>query len=62
VTFDYQHPDASTPRHRRVTDEDGRRARRRAELRSGEAARNVAEAAASDLLGTPPVLDGEADA
>lgn len=54
MTFNYQDPDASTPRHRRVTDEDGRLARRRAELRSGEAARNVAEAAARDLTDRLP--------
>lgn len=54
MTFNHQHPDESTPRHRRVTDDDGRLARRRAELRTGEAARNVAEAAAADLLGELP--------
>lgn len=54
MTFNYQDPDASTPRYRRVTDEDGRLARRRAELRSGQAATNVARTAADDLLAGLP--------
>lgn len=37
-----------------LTNDDGRLARRRAELRTGEAVRNVAEAAAADLLGELP--------
>jgi hypothetical protein len=53
VTFNYQDPDASTPRPE-VTDEDGRLARRRAELRTGEAATSVARAAADDLLAELP--------
>jgi hypothetical protein len=54
VPFDYQHPDASTPDPPRATDEDGRLARRRAELRTGEAAANVARTAADDLLRPDP--------
>lgn len=48
MTTDRPGSAASTP-----TD-DGRLARRRAELRTGEAVRNVAEAAAADLLGELP--------
>lgn len=43
-----QHPDESTP-DRRPTDADGLVARRRAELRTGEAAGHLADAVAADL-------------
>lgn len=57
MTFNYQDPDASTPRptpRPTPTDADGAHARRRAELRTGEAAEKIARAAADDLLDELP--------
>lgn len=53
MTFNYQDPDASRPR-RAATDDEGRDARRRAELRTGEAAEVLGDAVADDLTADRP--------